>query len=148
MVIPPFIGKWLQWYDMILLCSNCFIRSLNDLFLESSSTCMFRPPQKKTCHLQHDTIYKDFRFKWQILQRWWQRCLFPFPHLKKKKTVGCCIHYHPNLSCSKLSTWDWWLEKPCNEIGCDLAAIRVVCIFHDFEVTLSLSWDVMQMLWR
>lgn len=118
------------WYDTSTSLLQLFYKEFEWYILWNLHQVVLFTPTKRPCNLQHDTL-QDFRFKWHILQRWCQWCI-PFP----KKTVGCCVHYCPNSSCSNLSTWNWWLEKPCNEIGCDLAqAICVVFTFHGFEVS-------------
>ena len=58
---------------------------------------LYVSPTTKKNHLQHDTSTKTSGSNDRSYKDGGNDAFFSFPHLKKK-TVGCCIHYHPNLS--------------------------------------------------
>lgn len=147
MVIPPFIGKYVQWSDISnTSLLQLFHKEFEWYILWNLHQVVLFTPTKRPCNLQHDTL-QDFRFKWHILQRWCKWCI-PFPKKNKKNSwlLGPLLSkfvvfkfVHLKLMTGEARQWDRLRPGP-GDLCCGYISW--------FWSLLGLSWDVLQMLWR
>lgn len=140
-IIPPFIGKSLQWSDMILLCSNCFIRSLNSIYFGIFIKLYFSPPRRD--HVIYNMTHYKTSGSNDRSYRDDANDAFPSPKKQKNSwllrpplsNLFVFKFVHLRLMTGEALQWDRLRPGPGD----------LCCVYLSwFWSVLSLSWDVMK----